>query len=141
MKKLLYSLFIFLFFFQSILVVDAQISSAQYEVDSKEDAHCELNNRYIDSLVIEAVKNKPNEIIFVISRLASREKLSVGNSRLGNAELVLTGIKKVDGKRIVFASGKRLPNGKGRLEFYVGSNLFLVSLADRNKQICLLCCP
>jgi hypothetical protein len=137
-KKVVFYLIVSSTFLITHLAVKGQSNSAKYLVDSSEDAHCELNNRFIDSLVIEAKKG--DERIFIISRLNTKEKFGWNRARLSRAYSILTEVKNIKSEQIVIAIGDRTSERKGRIEFYLGSQLFLVSLAENGKQICFLCC-
>lgn len=127
--------------FQFCSIVNGQATSTKYEVSSSEDAHCEQNNRYIEQFVDEATKEiKKNERIFIISYVGKNEKVNINHSRLNYALAILTQLKGIEAKRIITATAQKNSEEKGKLEFYLGSELFLVSKAATNKQICLLCC-
>jgi hypothetical protein len=99
---------------------------------------CELNSAYLDALTQEA--RARSERVFVIARLGRGEKSTVLNrNRLHRVRnhLVVTGRLKKD--RVVFAEGDRV-DSEGRIEFYLGSRLYLVSLAKQGKDVCLTCC-
>lgn len=120
-------------------IADGQSQEPKYVVDERDDAACELNSRHIDSLVLELKRS--SQILFIISRRNAREKSLVDRARLSSAVSVLTAVKDVDIKRIVTGAGDPVSNSKGRLEFYLGSELFLVSYARPSKHVCLTCCP
>lgn len=138
MKNLKLHLCVLLFIFVMTAFVNAQTFEATHIVKTNEDAHCELNNLYIDLIVTETIKNK--ERVFVISRLGKNEKDRWNLSRLALARTILTQIKPLQSEQVVTAVGEKSTETNGRLEFYVGSQLFLVSYAEKNKQPCLLCC-
>lgn len=130
------SLAVIAFSFAVLVNVHGLFAQAPFEVKAGPGA-CEDNNLRIDMLVHAARKNK--ERVFVISRVASRERYNLNHSRLSYAVAVLARIKGLGEENVIGAIGQRSSKG-GRLEFYVGSELFLISNAEPGKQICLLCC-
>lgn len=122
----------------SLVVAQSVTSEPKYLVNKEAGAVCEKNNLYIDLLVREA--NKTNQKIFIISRLGDGEQSKLGWRRLRKAEFFLTSGKEIPPSRIIIAAGRRLSKAQGRLEFYLGSNLFLLSEAEKGKDVCLNCC-
>lgn len=114
-------------------------SDPPYEVYANEGA-CELNRAYLDMLLIKAKES--DDIIFVISSLAQKENFRLNRVRLAEAVRALTIGKVLPSSRVVAATGSRLTSkGPGKLEFYLGGKLFLVSFGKKNSSICLSCCP
>jgi hypothetical protein len=102
------------------------------------DGACELNNSYLDFLV--QGQKRGDERIFIIAKRNIREKPLVDTARLSNAVGLLTQAKDIPIDRIVTGIGKPVTGAPGRLEFYLGSEFFLLSLASPGKQVCLQCC-
>ncbi len=99
---------------------------------------CETNGSYLDMLTNEA--RSRSQRVFVISRLGIGERrISIGRRRLQMARNHLITSDRLQKEQVVFAEGERV-QGEGRLEFYLGSRLFLISLAQRNGNVCLTCC-
>lgn len=100
---------------------------------------CELNSLYLDSLAQDA--RPSNERVFVIARRGGKESSKyISRRRLELARLhLVVATDRFSSDRIVFAEGDTV-NGEGRLEFYLGSKLYLISLAQRDKNICFTCC-
>ena len=99
---------------------------------------CEINSAYLDALAQDF--RSGSERIFVISRLGNGEaSRSLHRSRLEYARFYLVLDRELSSDRVVFAEGERV-NGEGRLEFYLGSKLHLVSLVKRNRMVCFFCC-
>lgn len=134
----------FEFTFVAVLVVSlaawqsafAQTASDEpYIVES--DSSGEISSREIDSMAVEA--GQIGERLFVIVRLGTGET----NRRLNFARLFNTrqyiSQKSFDSRKTVFAEGERV-EGEGRIEFYLGSRLRLVLLAQKNKMPNLTCC-
>lgn len=136
-KVYVFTLIIFAWLLSVMHSALGQTASAKYVVDSKPGVSCELNSAYLDNLIAEAKKNK--ERIFVISRTNMKEKYRVNRYRLEAAYDYIT-TREVPPREIVVAIGERTSEKKGRLEFYLGSQLYLVSLAENGKPICLTCC-
>src|SRR5688572_24426973 len=109
-----------------------QTLKAKYTVDSKLDAACELNSRYIDSLVADVKQN--DYPVFIISRRSAKEKAVVDFARLSSAVSILNQVKDVELSRIVTATAEPVSNSKGRIEFYFNNELFLVSYAEHGKH-------
>jgi hypothetical protein len=98
----------------------------------------ELNSAVLDQLVV--MHQNSQERIFVIARLGRGETSSALNlQRLQSARDYVVKTRGVDPSQIVFASGERI-DGEGRLEFYLGSKMQVISLAPRGKNVTLVCC-
>ena len=116
--------------------VTAQESPTETQIIKGDANSCELNSLYLDMLTNEYRAN--NERVFVIARLGRGEtSRALILRRLDVSRMYLNGRIKND--RILFAEGERV-KGEGRVEFYLGSKLFLVSLAERGRNVCLTCC-
>jgi len=132
---------IFLVLFNLGVNVAGQIGKLEpdYTVEETDEAACELNSSYLDILLAKA--RNSNDRIFVISRLSKTESSKLNRIRLTNARLALTDGKGLSENQVITAIGDRIVNGgRGRLEFYLGSRLFLVSKINKNKIACLTCC-
>ncbi|MEO6393266.1 MAG: hypothetical protein ABIP75_15555 [Pyrinomonadaceae bacterium] len=98
----------------------------------------ELNSAMLDQLVITQQNSMAR--IFVIARLGRGETSAALNlQRLQAARDYLVKTRGVAAEKVVFASGDRI-DGEGRLEFYLGSDLQLITLATRGKNVTLVCC-
>lgn len=98
----------------------------------------ELNSAGLDYLAVE--QQTTNERIFVIARLGRGEAArSLSLQRLQAARSYLVATKGIDKEQVIFAEGEKIA-GEGRVEFYLGSKLMLVSLAARGKNVRLVCC-
>ena len=109
-----------------------------YVVDISSNV-CEENANYVSRLVNEAIDSK--ERVFVISKVSKGESNSLGWRRLMTAYYVLTTTTKLPSGQVVLAQGNKTTEKYGRLEFYLGGKLFLVSEAARKRNVCLSCCP
>jgi hypothetical protein len=99
----------------------------------------ELNSLHLDNLVY-GLRGSVAERLFVIARLGDGETARRLNlARLEGARFYLVESGRAQKERIVFAEGERV-KGEGRVEFYLGSKLYLVSLAGRGKNINFTCC-
>jgi len=97
----------------------------------------EISSREIDRMAVEVKHSR--ERLFVIVRLGTGEKSRrVNRARLHNTQQYLSG-KSFDPQTTVFAEGERV-EGEGRIEFYLGGSLRLVTLAKRNQMPNLTCC-
>lgn len=94
----------------------------------------------ISSAVTDAMRSEmQGERLFVIVRLGTGETSSVLNGvRLRNIKAFMLD-KGFDRQTSVFVEGEHI-EGEGRIEFYIGSKLRLVTLAPRNKMPNLTCC-
>ncbi|HEX6127238.1 MAG TPA: hypothetical protein VFZ23_17835 [Pyrinomonadaceae bacterium] len=94
----------------------------------------------LSSALIDAMRSEmQGERLFVIVRLGTGETSSVLNRvRLLNTKSFIF-YKGFDQQTSIFAEGERV-EGEGRIEFYIGSRLRLVTLAPRNKMPNLTCC-
>ena len=114
-----------------------QTSTEPYIVKGDGNAG-ELNSASLDYLVNE--HQSTGERFFVIARLGRGEKArSLNQKRLQSARYFLLEMKRLGKEQIVFAEGEPI-DGEGRIEFYLGSHLKLVSLAERGKSVSLICC-
>lgn len=123
---------------QAGVLAQDQTSRPKHVVKMESGGVCELNNLYIDLLIGEAKKSK--ERIFIISRLSKSERYRLNWRRLGKAHFFLTDGKDIPPSQILTAVSSRTTEKNGRLEFYLGSQLFLLSEAEQGKDVCLNCC-
>jgi hypothetical protein len=129
-----------LFLFQGSLVAQQQIKhEPPYSVTPESGAVCEMNGLYIDQLVQESRKSKDD--LFIIARPGMGERYGLSWRRLGSARFFLTDGKAIPAGRVVVGIGERTTDMRGRLEFYLGGRLFLVTVPPRGKLTCLTCCP
>jgi hypothetical protein len=120
------------------LTAAGQTPSSETRVVKGDANACELNSAYLDYMVRDQRAN--SERIFVISRLGRGEsKRSLSRGRLQYARFYLLESGRTQKEKVIFAEGDRV-DGEGRVEFYLGSRLYLVSLAERGRNVCLTCC-
>ena len=135
------SLMITLLFLCFLLVTEssfAQSSISTPQIVSSGDSG-ELNSLYLDNLVSK-LRRSNAERIFVIARLGRGEVArSLNLNRLERARLYLLESGRTQREKVIFAEGERV-DGEGRIEFYLGSSLYLVSLAERGRNINFTCC-
>lgn len=132
-------IFAFVFVLSTATSAQDRLREPEYFVNSDDKAACELNASYLDILLL-AARNGGNRI-FVISRIGHKESSVLNRIRLTNAKKVMTDGKQFPDDRIVTAIGDRVAgNQNGRLEFYLGGQLFLVTEIGKNKSACLSCC-
>ena len=100
---------------------------------------CEVNAATFDNLA--NMLRSSEERLFIVARLGTGESsVELNRRRLYNVRTYFKeGWPNVESKRFVFAQGNRV-EGEGRIEFYVGSQLFQISLVRRGKDICVDCC-
>ncbi len=111
------------------------VTEEPYKIPS--DSSGELNSALTDAIAVEAQNS--GERLFVIVHLGKGETSSrVNRVRLLNVKIFMNQ-KGFDKKNAVFAEGERV-EGEGRIEYYLGSRLMLITLAPQNKMPNLTCC-
>jgi len=116
----------------------AQQSSIEPYIVKGDGNAGELNSAYLDKLTVD--QQSTNERIFVIARLGQSETArSLNINRLQAARSYLVETRGINREQVIFAEGERAA-GEGRIEFYLGSELMLVSLAARGRNVSLNCC-
>jgi hypothetical protein len=99
---------------------------------------CQLNTIYIADL--KQVARIKNERVFVIAHLGSGETSSALNRRrLRDIGAEFDEISPMSRDKLILAQGQRL-RGRGRVEVYLGSELYFVSYMPRNGAFCSACC-
>ena len=128
--------------FSLLLAANTQTLFAQNKSDepfiAPSDDSGENASSVIDSLRILSARG--GERLFVVARRGDRETNNISLKRLAQAKTFLIKIKGFPAETTVFAIGEPL-KGEGGIEFYLGSQLKLVTLAKRNKMPKLTCCP
>ncbi len=97
-------------------------------------AACEQNAVYLEQFNIERLNKK--ETGFVIIRAGDGEGSKILNHRFN---MVSKYLKRFIGKDLIYARGEPV-KGKGRVELYMGSVLFLVMFAEKGRVPCMNCC-
>lgn len=116
----------------------AQTSIIEPQVVGSGDSG-ELNSLYLDNLASE-LRSSQAELLFVIARPGRGERArSLNHNRLESARRYLIESGRIQKERIIFAEGEPV-DGEGRVEFYLGSRLYLTSLAKRGRNINFTCC-
>ena len=119
-----------------LLLIGASNTSAQKIVHST-NAPCESNSAWLDFLMQKVNESGKSERVFVIARLGKGECASrLNQRRLHNARTYLE--NRLKPETIIVAEGERM-NGEGRVEFYVRSELVLISMVRRGADICVSC--
>lgn len=136
MKATLFTIACLLFLVGPVSAQDKPLEP--YVVEGNASA-CEVNAATFDNLA--NILRSSDERLFVIARLGTGERSRDFNRRrLHNVRTYFTESWPTLGpKRIVFAEGERV-EGDGRVEFYIGSRLFQISLVKRGRDICVDCC-
>jgi hypothetical protein len=100
---------------------------------------CEENAATFDNLA--NILRSSDERLFIVVRLGRGEvSRELNRRRLHNVRTYFKdGWPNIDAGRFVFAEGDRIDD-VGRVEFYVGSRLLLISLVRRRGDICVDCC-
>ena len=99
------------------------------------NGQCELNIRAYEVVMKNSLEK--NDRVYIISRRSRVEKQGVDWVRLKYAKSVLTNFRKFPAELITLAVGEQSDLEYGKLEFWVGSRLQMVSYIRRNQQICL----
>ncbi|HSE22383.1 MAG TPA: hypothetical protein VLB68_12030 [Pyrinomonadaceae bacterium] len=135
MKKLLLLILLILFDRH----VNGQDKALEPYVVPGNHSACEVNAAAFDNLA--NMLRSSEERLFIVARLGTGESsVELNRRRLYNVRTYFKeGWPNVESKRFVFAQGDRV-EGEGRIEFYVGSQLFQISLVRRGKDICVDCC-
>ena len=136
--------FAFLFLtFSFIWLAPSTTLNAQNNSDepfiARSDASGEETIRELEKIAHDSVNS--GERLFVIARPGKTESSNrISLARLSYTKAILFQARRFPFQSPVFAEGERV-NGQGRIEFYLGSNLRLVTLAKRNRIPNLTCCP
>jgi hypothetical protein len=116
----------------------AQKNPDEPQIVTGDSGSCELNALFLDNL--GSMARSGSERIFIIARQGHDEQSSlISRRRLLSVREQLVQNRGISAERITFAEGDRI-NGDGRVEYYFGSKLVFVSLARRNRGLCLSCC-
>jgi len=121
----------------------AQEVAAEPEVIPANATRCQRNTINIFGLgsilsTNGSIPSKKSEKVFVIARLGSGEaSRRLSRRRLRDVKTEFG--NNWDPHKIILAEGSRI-KGQGRVEFYLGSELWFVSLIPRNADFCSLCC-
>lgn len=130
--------FIILTLLLSLIVASAfgqAIADVPYQIPSNSSG--EENSALTDDIALEA--RQSGERLFVIVRLGRGETSRLLNqARLMNTKSYMLG-KGFSSETAIFAEGEDV-EGEGRIEYYLGSKLKLITLAPRNKMPNLTCC-
>ncbi len=119
-------------------VLIAQNSSGKPFI-AQSGASGEETDRELEMIAVDALNT--GERLFVISRPRKAEKSNrISLARLAYTRTYLLKMRRFPFQEPVFAEGDWV-EGEGRIEFYLGSHLRLVTLAKRNKIPNLGCCP
>jgi hypothetical protein len=116
------------------------IGAAQTPVMTVESnaSACEVNAASFDNLA--NILRSNDERLFIIARLGKGEwSRDLNRRRLSNVRAYFVTNWKIGVARFTFAAGSRV-DGEGRVEFYVGSKLWLVSYVRPGRDICVDCC-
>ena len=98
-----------------------------------------MNSAAFDDIA-NGLHERGEERLFVIARLGRRESLRELNfRRLHNVRTYFKRSRNLGPDRLLFAEGESL-EAEGRVEFYLGSKLTLISLVRRGGDICVNCC-
>ncbi len=135
MTKLLTLIFVLLISYKSLM---AQSKTSETPVVKGDANACEINAAWFDRLANTLREN--DERLFVVARLGKGEvSRDFNRRRLSNVRIYFQNNWKIDEKRMVFAEGEKIRE-EGRIEFYIGSKLMLVSLVKLGRDICVDCC-
>ena len=132
----IFSVFTFIFSLSNNNLIAQSSSDAPFIAQS--DSSGEETIRELEIIAIDAKKS--GERLFVIARRSKTEKFNrISKARLAYTRTLLLLFRQFPFQTAVFAEGDWI-DGEGRIEFYLGSRLRLVSLAKQNKIPNLTCC-
>lgn len=138
MKRLL--LFI-LVLFATCTSVLAQSKTTEPTIVQGDANACELNAAMFDSLA-NILRDNVTERLFIVARLGKGEvSRDYNRRRLHNVRIYYkqAWAWNIADDRFVYVEGDRV-EGEGRIEFYIGSKLMLISLVKRGRDVCVTCC-
>ena len=98
---------------------------------------CENNSAYFDMLA--GLARRENERIIMIFRAGKSETEVVNAKRLNYVKNFFLKGKGWGNLNVIYARGEKT-NDVGKIEFYIGGKLFLITIAPKNKTPCLDCC-
>lgn len=111
--------------------------AAQSETLTSESGACEVNNMLLGKLRAEVSKGA--EQVSLISYAAKAEKPVIAIRRLLYTRAVSTDIKGLPKDRfLIAAAADRVEEKDIRLEFWIGSRLFLKISVKKDQQVCYL---
>lgn len=134
MKKNLF-LIVFVLIFASFCYAQEEINKVA--IIKANGGSCELNSLLIDNLTNMFVET--DQKLFVIVRKTKNEINYVRQQRLLQIRNLLLEHKGFPEERIIFAEGED-DKKQDKIEFYLGSRLVFVALANKNLRICWDCC-
>jgi hypothetical protein len=121
------------------MIVNAQNKVIEPHVVQGDLSACESNAVSFDTLA-SMLRSTIDERLLVVARLGKGENSrELNRRRLYNVRTCFKGNWEIDAKRFVFAEGDKI-EGEGRVEFYIGNDLIIVSVVKRGKDICVDCC-
>ena len=95
---------------------------------------CEQNAVYLTQFNVERLNKKQTG--FVIVRGGDGEGAKILNHRFN---IVSEYLKKFIGSDLIYARGEPI-DGQGRVELYLGGDLFLTMFAKKGRVPCMNCC-
>ena len=121
------------------LPASAQTKPTQPYVVVGGTSSCEENAATFDNLA--NTLRSTDERLFAVARLGRGEtSRELNRRRLYNVRTYFKlNWPNLEAKRFVFAEGDRA-EGEGRVEFYIGSDLILISVVKRGGDVCVDCC-
>lgn len=103
-----------------------------YFIVQSDIGSCEINRGILEHLGSKATNE--DETVIIIARLGIKEKSNkLNKQRLESARFALARV--MPKERIILAESNPI-SSEGRVEFYFKGKLFLVSLVQKNKNLC-----
>lgn len=104
--------------------------------------NCEQGLSYIeDATMLMGEEPSPNGVFILIARLGTGETRSeLNRRRLFNISDRFISARGVSPEKVITTIGKKV-NGLGRVEIYWKGEMVGALLADKNRDICVSCCP
>ena len=115
----------------------SQERNNEYIVSPAVSSACENNRIYFDETLNEA--NSTKQKIFAIFRAGKNETEIINAKRLIYVKKFLQMRRDWNKSGIIYARGEKTGD-EGKIEFYIGSKLYLVVTSPKNKTPCMDCC-
>ncbi len=122
----------------SVSVASGQNSSAEAEIIPADAARCQRNTINVANL--KQIARIKNQKVFVIAHLGSKEtSLNISRRRLKDIGAEFDQVSPMSRANLILAEGERV-KGQGRVDVYLGSEVYFVSYVPVNGTFCSLCC-
>jgi len=124
------------YFAQGVAAQDVLDELDEFDIVPATPRGCQRNTINIANL--SALLATTKERVFVVARLGTGESSHQLNRRRLNHVQIQFGQNKGT-EKVILTEGERV-KGQGRVEFYLGSEPYFVSMHARNSDFCAACC-